>query len=606
MVHNIVAVAGTEVTLVSRETGKKTVRHAAELASDDFPRPDPRVLDELDAPLKRRVVTLADHIREVETGVGPDGERRPAYDLETTTQETRVQHKVRELQAYGMRMSRTTLMRKLAQYREDGLSGLVDGRWTRLSDPTKNIPVPVRDAILDVLHEGTHQSTRTAKYVMDEVRRRVRRQHGTDGDVSDSSMYRYIEQLDAGGYLRGKASTRRSAADRPKKEKFKKNVEQFPGAEVQVDSTPLDVLVRNGKKVVRPHLTVMLDVGTRMVLAWTLRTKATKGVDHVLLLGQALTPRQNRPDLSGVRTALNDQRTDFELMDWAEYQDLARQHPFIHPRRIQMDNGKDYVSETFRAAAECCGIDISLSPPRTPTAKPHVERFFKTVKEMFIQTLPGYTGGSPSDRGHKPEEDNLLSLDMLWALLDDWFMRDYHQRAHRGLFDPRQPTVSISPLEKATIAVTQVSQFCIPMTTNGYVGLLDTVWRVISDVGVQVNSRQYDSPELHPHRNKKSSHKKHKGKWKVKRDPYNTRVVWVELDNGTFIECTERGSDLVNLQPDLAPVTDEPRAQVAQFNAVTTGTPFPQSTPASAPAVAAASFDDFDDDDDDEYDYTSL
>lgn len=603
--HDVQTVTGTEVSLVNRLTGTTVTMHPAELARGSLkkPRITPRALEQLSTTQIDHIGSLADHIREVDTGVWHDGSVRERYDPATTTQEMRVARKVEDLKNVGTSTSRATIMRDLADFRAHGPAGLIDGRWAPQRKPSSRFPAKVLDILLDVLNEATQASTRTRKYVIQEVRRRTAIKYGESiRPPSDKTMYRKLKQLDDAKYLTAAATTRKSDAKRPQRT-LAKNTQYLPGAEVQVDSTPLDIMVWAGDKMTRPVLTTMVDVATRMILAQTLRIEAAKSADHVDLLLQAFTPRQNRVDKSRVRAVLNDSLpAGLQLMGDVEYQELATAHPFIRPRAMQMDNGNDFRGRTLGDAGEFFGMDVTLSAPYTPTDKPHVERANRTIKDMFIQYLPGFTGGSVAHRGKKPEDDELLTLDMLRELLDDWVMRDYHQRPHESLRDQRRPTVRISPLEMARQATFSVADFAVPISPTQHIGLLPTEWRIISSVGVTVATHQYDSDELHQHRGKLSKHTKHKGKWPVKVPPYVTDVVWVEVADGEYIECRERGSEVRLLKPHLPPLPAETmRGDAARLDAALLGLPHPQATPAVAPAT----FDD-DDQETDDFDYDNV
>ncbi len=72
---------------------------------------------------------------------------------------------------------------------------------------------------------------------------------------SYSTMVRNINAIAAGRYLTGSARTRRSLGNRPHRI-FKKQERILPGAEIQVDSTTMDVLIRKEDgKTARPVLT---------------------------------------------------------------------------------------------------------------------------------------------------------------------------------------------------------------------------------------------------------------------------------------------------------------------------------------------------------------
>ena len=72
-----------------------------------------------------------------------------------------------------------------------------------------------------------------------------------------------------------------------------------PGEQVQIDSTPIDVLVLLDNGVpVRADLTIAVDVATRTICAAVLRPVGTKAVDAALLLARMLVPEPMRPGWS--------------------------------------------------------------------------------------------------------------------------------------------------------------------------------------------------------------------------------------------------------------------------------------------------------------------
>lgn len=601
--YDLIKVTGTEATFISRTSGEEATCHPADLADDNAPvRLVRKPRDILDLPplAAQRVDEMADHIREVATGEWRDGTRRPRYDPETTSQETRIARKLEDLAAVGIVLSRRSMFRKLRDFRDSGRSGLIDGRTVRMYDPLAKASEEVRDVILEVLSQSNHQATRTTKYIIDTVHTKLRRLYGDDYPLPPvSTMYRWLTAYGQARNLRKSAATRSSAANRRDKT-FTKNTEWYPGAEVQVDAHDVDIEVWVGDKLVRPKLSAMLDVATRMVLAVSLRTTATKGVDQAWLLAQAMTPRQNRPDISAIRAALDEQMPNHNLLPWDEYQRLAAAHPYIHPQRVMMDNGKEFKNSTVRGTAEFLGIDIVLSAPRTPSDKSHIERWFQTLETSFVQYLPGYIGGDPSKKGDTTR-DKHLTLDMFRALLDDWLMSEYHQNPHEGLRHPTRPTVRISPLAKAAQATSDIAQFRTPLTQEMYKALLPTEYRVIGATGVKVGTVEFDSVELHPFRYRKSSDPRNKGKWPVKVDPYNPRIVWVEVAPGRLIECHERGSEYRHLQPQFEPAGDLERAQVAQFDAAQAGTPLTAPVASRLPEAGASLTDAEDEEDDFDY-----
>ncbi|WP_208754141.1 hypothetical protein [Streptomyces bauhiniae] len=146
-------------------------------------------------------------------------------------------------------------------------------------------------------------STRTVERMRarGRVRRRVEallaERHGA-GVVpmpSRSAFYRLVEAVSTGTHAFGSASSRRSQARRPAGA-FTPSAACRPGELVQIDTTPLDVLVVLEDGVSgRPELTVAVDVATRTICAAVLRPAGTKAVDASLLLAKMLVPEPLRP-----------------------------------------------------------------------------------------------------------------------------------------------------------------------------------------------------------------------------------------------------------------------------------------------------------------------
>ncbi|MGO4230139.1 hypothetical protein AB4Y72_14855 [Arthrobacter sp. YAF34] len=165
-----------------------------------------------------------------------------------------------------------------------------------------------------------------------------------------------------------------------------------------MDSTPMDIMVLddNGKPV-RPTLTTLICVATHSILA-AIVTFGVKGVDLVYLLAKALSIPDLRPG-----PALPFNLNEIRAMPWAaalieaelEGKDLSR--PIIRIQRILIDLGRDFQSNVVLAACHMLCVDITNAAPGTGTDKAIVERSHRTIKDMFVRHLPGFTGGNPDD-----------------------------------------------------------------------------------------------------------------------------------------------------------------------------------------------------------------
>ena len=193
---------------------------------------------------------------------------------------------------------------------------------------------------------------------------------------------------------------------------------------MQIDSTPLDVLVRLDNGVPdRVDLTGIIDVATRTVTAAVLRP-TTRSVDASVLLARTVTPEPMRPGWPEAMKMSASALPFRRMLSIDERLEHAAARPVIIPQVIVVDHGKVFVSESFKAS--CAFLGISLQPARkaTGTDKPHIERTLGSVATMFAQYVSGYTGRSPEYRGRGIEKNAVWSLPELQDLLDQWLIAD--------------------------------------------------------------------------------------------------------------------------------------------------------------------------------------
>jgi hypothetical protein len=110
-----------------------------------------------------------------------------------------------------------------------------------------------------------------------------------------------------------------------------------PGEVVQIDSTPLDVLVLLDDGVPgRVELTGMIDVATRVVPAAVLRP-STRSVDASVLLARALTPEPMRPGWPEALKMAHSVLPYERLLDIDARLEHAAARPVIVPDTIVID-----------------------------------------------------------------------------------------------------------------------------------------------------------------------------------------------------------------------------------------------------------------------------
>ncbi|WP_405816485.1 MULTISPECIES: Mu transposase C-terminal domain-containing protein [unclassified Streptomyces] len=348
---------------------------------------------------------------------------------------------------------------------------------------------------------------------------------------SRATLYRLFDKLAEGAHAVGSARTRRSINARPCGP-FGEVPASAPGELMQIDSTPLDVLVRLDDGIAeKVELTAMVDIATRSITAAVLRP-TTKAADASALLARSVTPETMRP---GWAEALRMSRSVLphrRLLSVDERLEHAAARPVIVPETIVCDHGKVFVSHNFRASCRYLGINLQPAHKATPTDKGTIERTLGSVATLFAQFVAGYTGSTTDRRGRRLEDGLLWSLPELQNLLDEWIIACWQTRPHEGLRDPDAPTRAFSPNEKYATLLESCGYVPVPLSGEDYVELLPERWQAINAYGIRIKHRTYDGPELNPFRRQHSGVTAKKGLWEVHHDPYDVSRIWVRDRRG--------------------------------------------------------------------------
>ncbi|MER6530263.1 Mu transposase C-terminal domain-containing protein [Streptomyces sp. NPDC001508] len=516
-----------------------------------MPLPPSSVLETLPAVAVQQALWWEGHILEVVHGLPPDAEpgTKPRGEYGAGTSVTsRERAKAAELSRSGRPVTASTVARLRRHYLKDGVAGLADGRAARKRPEFGAVDPRVVDAMRQAIKEGVDTSTRTASYLIWRAKE-ILTQAETESEVEDgqeaapwpsrATLYRLVEKLTAGTHSTGSAVTRRSKAHTAGAP-FGELTVTAPGEVMQIDSTPLDVMVRLDDGVVgKVELTGMIDVATRTPTALVLRP-STKSVDASVLLARTVTPELMRPGwvdaLKMSRSVLPHRR----LLTLDERLEHAAARPVIVPEMIVCDHGKVFVSHNFRASCRFLEIDFQPTHKGSPFEKGHIEKMLGSVATMFVQFLPGYTGRNTDRRGRHPEKENLWSLPELQELLDEWVVAKWQNRPHEGLRDPDHPGRLFTPNQKYAALVESCGYVPVALGGQDYIELLPAAWRAVNAYGIRINNRTYDAPELGPMRRRHSGVAAKRGLWEVHRDPYDVSRVWVRnhRGDGEWVQAT--------------------------------------------------------------------
>lgn len=538
--HLVLGLVGTAVRLRSGEGVEQVVLVShllscpafALLGHDEPAGLEPfGLLDGLPAEVVEAAREWERHVVEVERGLPlgaePGAVTRDGYDPAVTTVSQRAERKAAEVG-----VSVRTVHSRRARYARQGLWGLVDQRGAREAAITGRADARVVAAVRAALDAETNTSTGTRTRLMRRVVQQLEAEYGP-GVVAlpgRSTFYRLIEVLASGRHSFGSAVTRRQMANRPAGV-FTPSFAARPGEQVQIDSTPIDVLVLlDDGTPARADLTIVVDVATRTICAAVLRPVGTKAVDAALLLARMLVPEPMRPGWSQALQMSASVLPHARLLDIDARMEFASARPVIVPDTITIDGGKVFVSETFTRACERLGISVQQARPRTPTDKAIVEATFGSINTLFCQHVASYTGANMTLRG--ADVSGAWTLAELQDLLDEWVLAGWQTRPHDALRDPLAPRRVLSPNEMYAALVAAAGYLPLTLTGEDYLELLPVTWRQINAYGITIDYRTYDCPELGPLRLQHSGVTARRGLWEVHYDPYDATRVFVRTRDG--------------------------------------------------------------------------
>ncbi|KUG57523.1 integrase [Nesterenkonia jeotgali] len=424
-----------------------------------------------------------------------------------------------------------TLQRWMRAHENGGPAALADNRT--VSKRSSGVDERWVTACRAVLTSYVEASTPTADVVLEQTKIRLEGEYGP-GQVpvpSRATQYRKLKDISKGRHAFGSAKQRRSVAQRPDGP-YGRLIATRPGEYVVLDTTPLDVFAMEPVTLrwVPVELTVAQDLYTRCILGLRLSPVSTNSADVANVLYQTVTPMPNSASdgawpFHGVPKHVLVGRETNETTE----RELSGGLPACLPESIVIDRGRTYLSDHVISACARLGISVQPAIPYKPTDKPTVERFFKTLRESFLQHLPGYKGPDVYNRGKNVEQHAFYYLSELEQMIRQWVGQDYHHRPHRGLCVPEVPGASFSPSEMFEVGLAKTGGLRLPASESLAFLFLDVEWRTIQHYGVEVHGRRYDGPALNFHRNSRSPYTGvNRGKWPIFVDAHDVRRVWFQ------------------------------------------------------------------------------
>lgn len=203
------------------------------------------------------------------------------------------------------------------------------------------------------------------------------------------------------------------------RDKFKPTLGHFPGADfplavVQIDHTPMDIIVVDDEDrlpIGRPNLTLAIDVCTKVIPGYYIGLDPVGALSTGLCISHAILPKET----------------------WLASMDITTPYPVWGKMRvIHTDNAKEFKGTMLETACK----EHNISPEKRPKGQPqyggHIERSFRTFMKR-VHTIPGTTRSNVQDKGDYDSEGKAC---MTLSALEKWFaifiVEYYHQQPHKG------------------------------------------------------------------------------------------------------------------------------------------------------------------------------
>jgi putative transposase len=203
----------------------------------------------------------------------------------------------------------------------------------------------------------------------------------------------------------------------------------YPLQRVQIDTTPLDVIVVDEKdrtvRVGRVYLTLVFDVFSRCVLGFCVTLKAPSMVS----VGEAIAMAVLEKD------------------SWLRDRGLDCYYP-MHGLfdQLEADGGSENNNKTLKLFCQEWDISFDLRPLLAPQAGGHVERMFGTIQPR-VHEIPGTTFSNIHERGtYDSQELAIMTRTEVERWVAIYIAKVYHITPHSGLG-------GMIPLEKYQLGI---------------------------------------------------------------------------------------------------------------------------------------------------------
>lgn len=281
--------------------------------------------------------------------------------------------------------------------------------------------------------------------------------------------------------------------------------------DVQIDHTVIDVILvdeRERLPIGRPYLTMGLDVLSRTAVGMVATLEPPSATSVGLCLAHMAADKRPWLEGLGVDTA------------WP----MAGK-----PKRLYVDNAKEFKSEALRRGCEQHGIELAYRPAGRPHYGGIIERIIGTLMQQ-VHGLPGTTFSNPAQRsGYDSDGQAVLTLDELnrWLALA---VAAYHGTLHSSLGQtPAGRWAEGVALSGPPGTVADQTAFLVDF--------LPVLRRRLTRTGFVVDHVHYFANALKPWVARRDK----LGRFVIRRDPRDLSRIWVlDPDGSAYVEVPYR------------------------------------------------------------------
>jgi hypothetical protein len=416
-------------------------------------------------------------------------------------------------------------------YQSEGLAGLIDGRAKHAGAKAKG-GSEVFQVIAELLHE-TRDRSLTDQGLIRELRAKMSLDSTIQCDLSESTLRRYLH-LTKSHLAYESNPKRRLNASRTNTTPTRPYSPASFGEILELDEHILDIQVHDPHtgRIFRPHMHVLLEPTTEMLVSMRLLQAPATAIDAGFLLYDALIfthPTDTSEGQWSVTTSWDSAQSIRDFAAGGDYGPRPRP-PYVHvPRAIRSDNASIYTATNFVDAAMSLGIQILPAKPYRPTDKARVERFFGTIETELIQHLPGAIGHSVADRPTQQfgAAQRLLSMPALEQVIACYINEVWMETPRADLVSIGITGARLTPRDALKLQLERTGFVDALVDPYAPLALLPHKYAALSNTMITVNKLRYSNAELGRLRDLPTPDKANQGKYQVRYDPRDISGVWV-------------------------------------------------------------------------------